>query len=83
MQKKKKKKLILKKKFVDVGPLPKVGDVSFKDTAQLKKFLSDRHKILPRKLTRVSASLQRAVSREIRKARIMGLLPFTERHEVR
>jgi len=79
----KKKKLIIKKKFVDVGPLPRAKDVSFKNVAQLKKFLSERHKILPRKLTHVPAPLQRVISREIKKARIMGLLPFTERHEVR
>ncbi|PIS22877.1 30S ribosomal protein S18 [candidate division WWE3 bacterium CG08_land_8_20_14_0_20_40_13] len=78
---KKKQKPIIKKRFINIGPLPRALEVSYKNPDILRKFLSDRHKIHPRKLTRVPSSLQRLVTREVKKARIMVLLPFTERHE--
>jgi len=80
---KKKQKPVIKKRFINVGPLPRVSEISYKNPEGLKKFISERNKIYPRKLTRVSSLIQKAVTREIKKARIMALLPFTERHKVK
>ncbi len=50
----------------------------FLDVDNLKKFVSVQGKILPRTLTGVCAKHQRRLSREIKRARILALLPFTQ-----
>ncbi|MGW2046696.1 30S ribosomal protein S18 [Streptomyces sp. NPDC001858] len=50
--------------------------VDYKDTDLLRKFLSDRGKIRSRRVTRVSAQQQRQLSRAIKNAREMALLPY-------
>ena len=45
---------------------------------QLKRFLSERGKILPRRNTGVCAKKQRIVANAIKRARHLGLLPFCE-----
>ena len=48
----------------------------YKDVDLLKRFISERGKILPRRVTGTSAKNQRKVANAIKRARIMGLLPF-------
>lgn len=60
----------------------RIGDIDYKNPSSLNKFLSSRFKILSRQKTGVSAKVQRKATAEIKKARIMGLLPFTERHQI-
>jgi len=50
--------------------------VDYKDVELLKRFISERGKILPRRVTGTSAKNQRKVTTAIKRARIMGLLPF-------
>ena len=50
--------------------------VDYKDVDLLKRFISERGKILPRRVTGTSAKNQRKVANAIKRARIMGLLPF-------
>ncbi|MBM7617646.1 small subunit ribosomal protein S18 [Weissella uvarum] len=50
--------------------------VDYKDTELLERFISERGKILPRRVTGTSAKNQRKVTTAIKRARIMGLLPF-------
>lgn len=50
--------------------------VDYKDVDLLKHFISERGKILPRRVTGTSAKNQRKVAKAIKRARIMGLLPF-------
>ncbi|GFZ26543.1 30S ribosomal protein S18 [Lactobacillus corticis] len=50
--------------------------VDYKDVDLLKRFISERGKILPRRVTGTSAKNQRLVANAIKRARIMGLLPF-------
>lgn len=50
--------------------------VDYKDTELLERFISERGKILPRRVTGTSAKNQRKVTNAIKRARIMGLLPF-------
>ncbi|WP_416353479.1 30S ribosomal protein S18 [Agrilactobacillus fermenti] len=50
--------------------------IDYKDTDLLKRFVSERGKILPRRVTGTSAKNQRKITAAIKRARIMGLLPF-------
>ena len=50
--------------------------IEYKDTDLLRRFISERGKILPRRVTGTSAKNQRKLTVAIKRARIMGLLPF-------
>ena len=50
--------------------------IDYKDPRLLRRFLTDTGKILPRRLTGLTASHQRQVARAIKRARMVGLLPF-------
>lgn len=54
----------------------------YKDTLILRRFITDRGKVLPSSKTGVSSKNQRKLSAEIKKARYMALLPYTERHSL-
>ncbi|GEM85743.1 30S ribosomal protein S18 [Meiothermus granaticius NBRC 107808] len=51
----------------------------FKNVEVLKRFLSETGKILPRRRSGLNAQDQRKLARTIKRARMMGLLPFTEK----
>jgi len=51
-----------------------VTDIDYKDAELLRKFMTDRGKILPRRLTGANAQQQRKIKRAIRRARVMGLV---------
>ena len=51
--------------------------IDYKDTAKLRKFISERGKILPRRVTGTCAKHQRAVTLAIKRARHVALLPYT------
>ncbi|MDB6081283.1 MAG: rpsR [Chlamydiia bacterium] len=51
-------------------------DVDYKDIETLSKFITERGKILPRRITGVSAFFQRRLAAAIKRARYMALLPF-------
>jgi small subunit ribosomal protein S18 len=55
----------------------KAIDIDYKAHQRLKKFITDRGKILPRKTTGTCASHQRMLAGSIKRARIIALLPFT------
>lgn len=50
--------------------------VDYKDIDTLTKFITERGKILPRRITGVSARYQRLLALAIKRARYMALLPF-------
>ena len=62
-----------------VGPVRtvKVGNINYKDTAVLRKFISDRGKIRARRVTGVSVQEQRKLAKAIKNAREMALLPYS------
>ncbi|MFL2859524.1 MAG: 30S ribosomal protein S18 [Pontiellaceae bacterium] len=51
-----------------------IKSVDYKDTELLKKFMTDRGKILSSRLTGTNAQQQRRIKKAIRRARIMGLV---------
>jgi len=54
----------------------------YKEVLTLRRFISDRGRILQQKYTGLTAKNQRKLSTEIKKARYMGLLPYTDRHSI-
>ena len=56
-----------------------VIEVDYKDLALLRTFISDRGKIRSRRITGISPQQQRMVTRAIKNAREMALLPYTNR----
>ena len=50
--------------------------IDYKDVETLKKFTTERGKILPRRVTGTCAMHQRAVTTAIKRARVVALLPF-------
>ncbi|MCD6221473.1 30S ribosomal protein S18 [bacterium] len=53
-----------------------VKEIDYKDIGKLRRFISGRGKILPSKLTGTCAKHQRMLTRAIKRARFIGLLPF-------
>ncbi|MBO8175846.1 30S ribosomal protein S18 [Aeribacillus pallidus] len=53
-----------------------ITHIDYKDVDLLKKFISERGKILPRRVTGTSAKYQRMLTRAIKRARQMALLPY-------
>lgn len=58
--------------------LGKNEDIDYKDVDTLKKFLTEGGKILPRRLTGLSAKQQRSLTVAIKRARHLALLPYTK-----
>lgn len=54
--------------------------IDYKDVELLKRFVSPRGKILPRRITGVSAKYQRKLTRAIKRARNIALLPYVVIH---
>ncbi len=54
----------------------KVEEIDYKDIAKLRKFTSDRAKILPRRVTGTCARHQRELTVAIKRARQVALLPY-------
>ncbi len=52
-----------------------VAKIDYKDCELLRKFMTERGKIMPRRLTGTTALQQRQIRRAIGRARVMGLLP--------
>ncbi|MFZ5823757.1 MAG: 30S ribosomal protein S18 [Bacillota bacterium] len=55
----------------------KVENVDYKDIGRLKRYITERGKILPRRISGNCAAHQRQLTVAIKRARIMALLPFT------
>jgi small subunit ribosomal protein S18 len=55
---------------------PAAPEVDYKDVKLLGRFISERGKILPSRITAVSAKKQRALSQAIKRARNLALLPY-------
>ena len=55
----------------------KVEAIDYKDVTRLKRFVSERAKILPRRVTGTCAKHQRELTTAIKRARHLALLPYT------
>ena len=54
----------------------KIDSIDYKDVARLRRFMSERAKILPRRVTGTCARHQRELTVAIKRARHLALLPF-------
>ena len=55
---------------------PNAPKIYYKDVRLLSRFLSERGKIVPSRITAVSAKRQRELARAIKRARFLALLPY-------
>ncbi len=56
----------------------KISYIDYKDVDMLRRFISDRGKILPKRVTGTKAGYQKELSVAIKRARHMALLPFVK-----
>lgn len=64
------------KKKVCAFCVEKVDYIDYKDVAKLKKYITEKGKILPRRNTGVCAKHQRILAEAIKRARVMALIPY-------
>lgn len=55
---------------------PNAPKIDYRDTKTLSRYVSERGKIVPSRITAVSNKKQRELSKAIKRARYMGLLPY-------
>jgi small subunit ribosomal protein S18 len=55
---------------------PNAPKIDFKDVKLLQRFISERGKIVPSRITAVSTKKQRELAQAIKRARFLGLLPY-------
>jgi small subunit ribosomal protein S18 len=60
--------------------LDRVEHVDYKDERRLRRFMTDRGKITPRRITGTCARHQRMLSAAVRRARIVALVPFVREY---
>ena len=58
---------------------PNAPKIDYKDTRLLSRYISERGKIVPSRITAVSAKKQRELARAIKRSRFLGLLPYVIR----
>jgi small subunit ribosomal protein S18 len=66
----------IKKKYCKLC-LEKVGLIDYKDEKRLGRFVTDRGKIVPRRVSGTCARHQKQLTVAIKRARVLALLPFT------
>ncbi len=70
------KKQYFRRKKVCRFCVEKIDDINYKDTRLLNAFISERGKIVPRRISGVCAPHQRRLSEAIKQARNIALIPF-------
>lgn len=65
-----------KKRKVCAFCTEKLNDIDYKDVARIKKFLSERSKILPRRITGNCAKHQRLLTTAVKRSRYIALIPY-------
>ena len=57
------------------------GEIDYKDLDTLRQFIGETGKIVPSRITGTSARFQRRLAAEIKRARYLALLPYTDQHK--
>ena len=50
--------------------------IDYKDTEYLQRYINEQGKMLPRRVTNISAKMQRQITRAVKRARHLALLPY-------
>lgn len=58
----------------------KIKEIDYKDVNTLRKFIMENGKIVPSRITGTKAGYQRKLSKAVKVARYLALLPYTDRH---
>ena len=58
-----------------------IKEIDYKDLDTLEDFITETGKIVPARITGTSARYQRQLTRAIKRARYLSLLPYTDKHE--
>ena len=72
------RQMMRKKKKVCAFCQDKIGHIDYKDTARLRKYVTERAKILPRRITGTCAHHQGELTKAIKRARFMALMPYID-----
>jgi small subunit ribosomal protein S18 len=59
-----------------LSPIKPDDPIDYKDVELLRKFITERGKILPRRITGLTSKQQRDLTKAIKRARLIALLPF-------
>lgn len=57
-----------------------IKDIDYKDLELLRKFITESGRIVPSRITNTSARYQRPLAKAIKRARLLALLPYCDRH---
>ena len=57
-------------------------DINYKNVDVLKRFVTDRGKIIPRRISGATANQQRLITLSVKRARFLSLLPFAVNHKI-
>jgi small subunit ribosomal protein S18 len=60
---------------------PVQGTIDYKNLVLLRKFITTEGKIIPRRVSGLSAKQQRSMTKAIKNARMLGLLPFVHKDQ--
>ena len=74
------RKLFTRRKLDRFAADPSI-EIDYKDIKLLRTFLTERGKIIPRRITGNSAKHQRDLTQAIKRARHLALLPYTSHHK--
>ncbi len=74
-KKKKRRALFRRKRSLDPSTI-----IDYKEPEQLKRFITDRGKIIPRRISGATAGQQREICKAIKQARYLALIPFSIAH---
>lgn len=76
--KKQKKVVTIRKRKIKPDPFTHAGvlEVDFKDLSNLRRYLTERGKIVPRRVSGLTATRQRQIATAVKRARVVGLIPY-------
>ena len=61
---------------------PRIELLNYKDVTTLSRFITEQGKLLPKRTSKVTAQFQRNLSKAVKRARYLALLPYVRDHEV-
>jgi len=69
-----------RKKTITVAPLAASEDIDYKNVELLRKYIMESGRIIPSRITGTAPKQQRKLTRAIKLARYLALLPYTDQH---
>jgi len=70
------KRIVFRRKRICPFLVENAPVINFKDIKLLQRYISERGRIIPRRITGISSKAQRSLSQAIKHARVLALLPY-------